>query len=72
MARFVRLTFGLEAAASSFARADQRVARDFAPTYADLQTQLRQREVVHVDETGWKVGGHSAWLWAFTNPHLSL
>jgi transposase len=72
VARFFRLTFGLEANASSFARADQRLARDFAPTYVDLQTQLRQSAVAHVDETGWKVGGHPAWLWVFTNDHLTL
>jgi transposase len=72
VARFVRLTFGLAADASSFARADQRLAQDFAPTYANLQTQLRQSEVAHVDETGWKVGGHSAWLWVFTNDQLTL
>ena len=72
VARFFRLTFGLEANASSFARADQRLAQDFAPTYADLQTQLRQSPVAHVDETGWKVGGHSAWLWVFTNDQLTV
>jgi transposase len=72
VARFFRLTFGLDAAPSSFARADQRLAQDFAPTYTDLQTRLRQSEVVHADETGWKIGGHSAWLWVFTNDHLSL
>jgi transposase len=72
VARFVRLTFGLDADTSSFARADQRLAQDFAPTYTDLQTQLRQSAVAHVDETGWKVGGHSAWLWVFTNDQLSL
>jgi transposase len=72
VARLVRLTFGLDADASSFARADQRLAQDFAPTYADLQTQLQQSDIAHVDETGWKVGGHSAWLWVFTNDQLSL
>ncbi len=48
------------------------MAQDFAPTYAGLQTQLRQSEVVHADETGWKVGGHPAWLWVFTNEQCSL
>ncbi len=62
----------LEANASSFARADQRLAQDFTPTYADLQTQLRQNPVAHVDETGWKVGGHSAWLWVCTNDQLTV
>ena len=72
VARLLRLTFGLHADGSSFARADQRLAQDFAPTYADLQTQLRQSAVAHADETGWKVGGHSAWLWVFTNDRLTL
>jgi transposase len=72
VARFFRLTFGLDADASSFTRADQRLAQTFAPTYADLQTQLQQSAVVHADETGWKVGGHSAWLWVFTNEQLTL
>jgi len=72
VARFIRLTFGLDADASSFARAEQRLAQDFAPTYADLQTQLRTSAVAHADETGWKIGGHSAWLWVFTNEPVSL
>lgn len=72
VARLIRLTFGLSANASSFARADQRLARGYAATYADLQTQLRQSPAVHTDETGWKVGGHSAWLWVFTNEQLTL
>jgi len=72
VARWLRQTFGLDATRSSFTRADQRLAQDFAPTYADLQVQLRASAVVHADETGWKVGGHSAWLWVFTNEHLSL
>lgn len=72
VARWLRLTFGLQAARSSFARADQRLAQDFAPTYAELQTQLRHSPAVHADETGWKIGGHPAWLWVFTNEQVSL
>jgi transposase len=72
VARFVRLTLGLDANASSFARAEQRLAQAWTPTYADLQTQLRASPVAHVDETGWKIGGHSAWLWVFTNDEVSV
>ncbi|MGB8646558.1 MAG: IS66 family transposase [Anaerolineae bacterium] len=72
VARFFRLTFGLDAAPASFARADQRLAQELVPTYAALQTQLQQSAVVHADETGWKIGGHSAWLWVFTNAAVSL
>ena len=30
------------------------------------------REVQHVDETGWKIGGRSAWLWVFADEHATL
>ena len=26
----------------------------------------------HVDETGWKIGGRSAWLWVFADEHATL
>ena len=26
----------------------------------------------HVDETGWKIGGRSAWLWVFADAHATL
>lgn len=71
-ARFLQRNFGMAAQRSAFARADQRLAQGFAPTYADLQKQLRQSEVVNADETGWRVGGHSAWLWVFANENMSL
>jgi transposase len=72
VARLLRMTFGLTVAPASFARAEQRLAHKLAPTYADLQTQLQASQVAHVDETGWKIAGHSAWLWVFTNAHISL
>jgi transposase len=28
--------------------------------------------VQHVDETGWKIGGRSAWLWVFADDHATL
>jgi transposase len=37
-----------------------------------LLVQLRQSRVIHSDETGWKIGGHNAWLWVFTNEQLSV
>jgi len=71
-ARFLQRNFGMLAQRSAFARADQRLGRGFAPTYADLQQRSRQSEVTHADETGWRVGGHPAWLWVFANDQLSL
>ncbi len=57
---------------STLARASQRIAAKCQPPYRRLILRLRQSEVTHVDETGWKVGGHSAWLWVFANDDVSV
>jgi transposase len=50
----------------TLARAGQRLAAKAEPTYRHLILAVRQSEVVHGDETGWKVAGENAWLWVFT------
>jgi len=72
VARILSTATELEISRSTLARASQRLARKCQPTYARLIMRLRQSEVTHVDETGWKIGGHSAWLWVFTNDDVSL
>jgi transposase len=57
---------------STLVRADQRVAEKLTPTYHQLMLRLRKSEVVHADETGWKINGTSAWLWVFANDDLSV
>ncbi len=72
VARFCQRSFGLSVNRSSFARADQRLAGRWQPSYRLLLIQLRQSRVIHSDETGWKIGGHNAWLWVFTNEQLTV
>jgi len=72
VARILSTATELEISRATLARASQRLARKCQPTYARLIVRLRQSAVVHVDETGWKIGGHSAWLWVFTNDDVSL
>ncbi len=57
---------------STLARASQRLAAKCQPTYQRLLLRLRQGQVAHVDETGWKVGGQTAWLWVFANADVSV
>ncbi len=45
----------------------KRLADKAEPTYDGLVEKIRGSPVVYPDETGWKVGGWRAWLWAFTN-----
>jgi len=72
VARLMETSFGLHLGRSTVARADERLANHLEPTYQRLILRLRDSEVVHVDETGWKVAGQNAWLWVFTNDSLSV
>ena len=72
VARLLETGLGLHLNRSTVARADERLADRLAPTYQRLILRLRASEVVHADETGWKVAGQTAWLWVFTNDSLSV
>src|SRR5262249_3384140 len=57
----------LPVAPAPFVRAEQRLADLALPTYDLLLEALRQSPVVHVDETGWRIGRLNAWLWVFSS-----
>lgn len=58
---------GLKVSGSTLCRALQRLAEKLESIYHELIAKIRGSPVVYPDETGWRVGGHSAWLWVFTN-----
>ncbi len=58
--------WSLTVSPGGLARAGQRLAAKAEPTYQQLILAVRQSQVVYGDETGWKLGGHNAWLWVFT------
>ena len=62
----------LEVARSTLCRALGRLAKVAEPTYQGLIGRVRAAPVVYPDETGWRVGGHPAWLWAFATPHETV
>jgi transposase len=63
---------GLVVSAAALVRGRQRLARRAGPSYAALIEAARQSAVQHVDETGWKIGGRSAWLGVFADAHATL
>jgi transposase len=65
-------SFGLEVCRSGWCRADQKLARTARPVYVRLVELIRQCSTVHVDETGWRIGTLSAWLWVFTNQEITV
>jgi transposase len=40
--------------------------------YAQLRGLVKQQAVAHTDDTGWRVGGRTAFLMAFVNPALAV
>jgi transposase len=49
-----------------------RCARAALPTYRALIAGVRNSGVVSPDETGWRVGGRGAWLWAFVGEGVTV
>ena len=58
--------FQLRLCRSALARAMLRLGRKAETTYEHLKQVLRKSRIVYPDETGWRVGGAKAWLWAMT------
>ncbi len=49
-----------------------RAARSAQPTYAALVEGVKASPVVAPDETGWRVAGRRAWLWAFVGQGITV
>jgi transposase len=64
--------FGLSVSRSGWCQADQKLARTARPIYEELLEAIRQCSVVNADETGWRIGTLSAWLWVFAHHDLTV
>jgi len=59
-----------EISAGGLSAAWKRLAQWLMPQYEQIAREARRSEVLHVDETGWRVAGRTWWLWCFTNIRL--
>ena len=64
--------FGLSVTRSGLCQADGRLAKQAQPVYKELVEALQKSSVAHADETGWRIGTLSAWLWVFTNQEITV
>jgi hypothetical protein len=64
--------FGLEVSAGGLCQADARLAEQAEPLYRELVETIRRSAAVHADETGWRIGVLSAWLWVFTSQRITV
>jgi transposase len=63
---------GLHITSGGIVQAIARAGRACRPTYRALAQGVRASPVVAPDETGWRVGGQRAWLWAFVGQQLTV
>lgn len=63
---------GLQVTPGGVTQAIARAARRCQPTYQALVEGVRASPVVAGDETGWRVGGARAWLWAFAGAQVTV
>jgi len=64
--------FALRMSRGGWWQADQRLGGKGRPVYEELVEAISQSAVVHGDETGWRIGTLSAWLWVFTNSEMTV
>jgi hypothetical protein len=62
----------LEVSAGGLCQANERLAKRSEPVYEELVEAIRRCAAVHADETGWRIGVLSAWLWVFTSRTITV
>jgi transposase len=70
--RLFQALFGIVLSRGGAARILARVAVRCEPNYQAIQVVVQQSREVTPDETGWRIGGRLAWLWAFATPVVTL
>jgi transposase len=65
VAACVPALFGITVTRGASAQVGQRAATRLAPAHQTILQDLRDSAQLKVDETGWRVGGHPAWLHAW-------
>ncbi len=64
--------FGIRVSAGGVVGAIARQARALEPTYRALIEGVRSSPTVAPDETGWRINGQKAWLWAFAGENVTV
>jgi transposase len=63
---------GLRVCPGAIVKQIKRLSRWLRSEYDALKLTLRAADVVHADETGWRVNGKNGYLWTLTDPQHTL
>ena len=72
ISKFLHTYFGIHVNPSTILQAEDRLFEKAQPTFALLLDALRQCQIVHADETGWRIGRVNAWLWVFSSKNVTI
>jgi transposase len=72
ISELMQVALGLDVTRSGACQADARLAHQARPVYEELVELISASAIVHADETGWRIGTLSAWLWVFTNRQMTV
>ena len=72
IAELFQTAFGLKVSASGLCQSNARLAQRAQPLYQELLEAIRRSSAVYADETGWRIGVLSAWLWVFTSERITV
>jgi transposase len=70
--RIFRRLFGLDFVSASAMAFEQRTARAAEPIQEQLRDKVRAADIVHGDETHWRIDGQAAHLWFAGNSEFSF
>jgi hypothetical protein len=64
--------FGLSFVPASAMAFDQAAARAAQPIHEQLRDKVRSADIIHADETHWRIDGQSAYIWFAGNPNFGF
>jgi transposase len=64
--------FGLSFVPASALAFDHAAARAAEPVYEELRNKVRAAEIIHGDETHWRIDGQNAYIWFAGNPNFGF
>jgi transposase len=70
--RMIRGQYNLSISTGVLSEMVTRCGEKFKFEYNELRANLTKTSHLHADETGWRNGGKSEWLWSFSNDKVSV
>jgi len=63
--QFFSICYGIKISKGAIIDSLHRAKKWLGPKYEEIKEKIKQAAVKHADETGWRIEGINAWIWAF-------